>query len=265
MAGAWAESGSLPSIYFEVFEWTEARTLPPKYKLRVSKPPALQPIRYTPHFPFSRLALYSPLPRELLVRTPHSTPSTSTPAYTRIHALRSLSGLRFSHCWAPSRPPRSSPRPRWLRSTWCPWKRLLPPRPPPPSPQAPGLTRSPGHEVRGSLPSAPLEVTLARLRPGRRHPTGHDRPLRSPDWAGRPPRHSAPRALAGPNAWGSALPRPAASDPSPEENKRVRARGPLGLALPGPLPAGTPTKPEPLPRAPGLAYPSVPARFLPEG
>lgn len=116
MAGAWAESGSLPSIYFEVFEWTEARTLPPKYKLRVSKPPALQPIRYTPRFPFSRLALYSPLPRELLVRTPHSTPSTSTPAYTRIHALRSLSGLRFSPCWAPSRPPRSSPRPRWLRS-----------------------------------------------------------------------------------------------------------------------------------------------------
>ena len=33
MAGAWAESGSLPSIYFEVFEWTEPRALPPKYKL----------------------------------------------------------------------------------------------------------------------------------------------------------------------------------------------------------------------------------------
>ena len=40
MAGAWAESGSLPRTYFEVFEWTEARALPPKYKLSGPKSPA---------------------------------------------------------------------------------------------------------------------------------------------------------------------------------------------------------------------------------
>lgn len=137
-----------------------------------------------------------------------------------------------------------------------------------PSPTLPGLQAlpwSPGHEVRGSLPSAPFEVTLARLRPERRRPSGHERPLGSFDWAGRRPRHSAPRALVGPNAGsGAALPRPAASDPSPRGTKG-RPWGPLGPAHPGPLPSGTPTKPEPLARAPGLAYPSVPARFLPEG
>lgn len=59
-------------------------------------------------------------------------------------------------------------------------------------------------------------------------------------------------------------------DPPPLVNRarrktKGRAPGTLGQAGPGPLPAATPTKPEPLPRAPGLAYPSVPARFLPEG
>lgn len=43
MAGAQAESGSLPSIVFEVFEWTEARVLPPIYKLGGSKPAASSP------------------------------------------------------------------------------------------------------------------------------------------------------------------------------------------------------------------------------
>lgn len=52
MAGAWAESGSLPSTYFEVFEWTEVRALPPNYKLNRSKPPALQPIMYIPRLSF---------------------------------------------------------------------------------------------------------------------------------------------------------------------------------------------------------------------
>lgn len=118
--GSVGKSGSLPSIYFEVFEWTEARALPPKYKRSGSKPPALPLRRYTPRFPFSRLALYSPLPRELPACTPHPTPTTPTPAYTRIHALLSLSGLRLSPDRAPSRPPKPLPRPLCLRSTWCP-------------------------------------------------------------------------------------------------------------------------------------------------
>lgn len=51
----------------------------------------------------------------------------------------------------------------------------------------------------------------------------------------------------------------------PKGKQKLGLREPLGQAGFDPLPARTATKPEPLPRAPGLAYPSVPARFLPEG
>ena len=219
MAGAWAESGSLPSIYFEVFEWTEARALPPKYKLSGPKSAAAAHKVYSSLFSHVWPSTF-PSPGNsssaCLPQLPPP-PPPPTPESTRFsHFSASASPLAGHSAF----PPRPSHRPRCPRSTQCPWKRLLLPRPPPPSAPDPGLTGSPDHEVRGSLPSAPLEVTLARLRPGRRRPSDHARPLRSPDWAGRRPRHSAPRALAGPNAGsGTALPRPAANDPSRKGNK----------------------------------------------
>lgn len=216
------------SIYFEVFEWTEAQALPPNYKCSGSKLPALQPIRYTPRFLFSRQALYSPFPREL-VCTPHSTPATPIPTYTRIHALSSLSALRLSPCGAPRRPPRPSPRSLCLRSTWCPWKRILPPRPPPLSPPAPDLTREP--RPRGpQLPPAcspRSDSGLARL--GEEAPSWPRRPLHPPDWAGRRPRHTSPRALAQPKAGsGAAFPDPPLVSKAQRKTKG-RAPGPMWL------------------------------------
>lgn len=60
----------------------------------------------------------------------------------RIHALLSLSALLLSLAGHPPAP-RALSRPLCLRSTWCPWKRILPPRPPPSPPPTPGLTREP--------------------------------------------------------------------------------------------------------------------------
>lgn len=91
MAGAQAESGSLPSIYFEVFEWTEARALPPKYKLSGSKLPAFLPIRQIPRFPFSRQALP-------LLSLPPRTPRLQASFNSRHpHPSQQEESMRFPH------------------------------------------------------------------------------------------------------------------------------------------------------------------------
>ena len=143
MAGAWAEGGSLPSIYFEVFEWMESCTLAPKYKRRGSKLPAFLSIRYTPRFPFSRQALYSPFPRELLVCTPHPIPATPIPPSKNPSASLTFRPLSFSRLGIQP-PPRPFSRPLCLGSTCRPRKATLPPRPPLSPPPALGLTRESG-------------------------------------------------------------------------------------------------------------------------
>lgn len=172
MAGAYAESGSLPSIYFEVFEWTETQALPPNYKCSGSKPPGLLPIRYTPHFPFPRRPSTLPSPENSSARLTQLPPPPSQPTQesTRFPHFLASAFLLAGHPAAPHPPARSSPRSLGLRNTWCPWKGILPPRPPPPSP---GLNREPRPRGPRFLPAAPLEVTLAWLGPGRRRPRGH--------------------------------------------------------------------------------------------
>lgn len=226
----------MPTIYFEVFEWTEAQALPPNYTRSGSKAPALQPTSGAPRSPFSLQALYSPFP-ENSPGTPHSTPAAPISTYTRIHALSSLSAPCLSPWGAPSRPPKTSPRSLRRRSSCCPRKRILPPRPPPQSPRLQTSPGNPDHEVRDSLPHAPHEVTPARLR--EEVPSWPRRPLHPPDWAGRRPRHTSPRALAQPNTGsGAALPDPPLVSRAQRETKgrapRPVARPILARSPPGP-------------------------------
>lgn len=167
--------------------------------LQTTSPPSHQVIST---FSFLPRVLYSPFPREL-VCTPPSTPATPIPTYRRIHTPPSLSALRLSLRGAPGHPPttppRLSPRSLGLRNTWCPWKRILPPRPPPPAPPAPGLTR----EARPRGPRLPPGCSPRRdsglARPGEEAPSWPRRPPHPPDWAGRRPHHTSPRALAQPD------------------------------------------------------------------
>lgn len=134
----------------------------------------------------------------------------------------------------------------------------------------PGHQASPGHpgrEVRAFLPPAPLQVTPARFSPGRGALVATPGLFTLPTGPGGGRRHTSPQRpcpAAERPEWRRS-PRPAAGKPSPKGNKGPGS-GPhsakLALAR---SPPGRPTKPEPLPRAAGLAYPSVPARFLPEG
>lgn len=146
-------AGSLPCTYFEVFEWTEARALPPKYKLSGPNHQLL-PKRYIPQFSFHGWPSTLPSPGNSRLHASLNFPHPF--AYTRIH-------VRFSHFSASTSPlaGHSASRQGRLPQTPLPEKYLVPlrrlllPRPSPLSPPDPGLTGSPDHEVRGSLPSAP--------------------------------------------------------------------------------------------------------------
>lgn len=154
-----------------------------------------------------RPSLYSPFPRELLVCKPHSTPATPTPANKK-NACASLTCRPPTFPWlgihplpGPSPGPSAGAVPGALGSEFS--RRALPHR----LPRLQALPGNPDHEVRGFLPPAPLEVTPAWQDLGRRCPRGHNRPLHPPNWAGRRPRNTSPRALARPNAGsGAALP-----------------------------------------------------------
>lgn len=170
MAGAWAESGSLPSAYFVRFEWTESRTLPPKCESRGPEPPASLPLGSTPRLPLSPQALCSPFPRPHA----HSTPATPTPATKDPRAALTSRPPSF----LPAGPP---PAPAALSPAAPPGKCLTPSEAntpaalPTPSP-ARAVRPHPGTQATRSalssrpLPS-PLRVTLAWLNPGREAPS----------------------------------------------------------------------------------------------
>lgn len=162
---------------------------------------------------------------------------------------------RTIHALLPGRPPPGlAPRPLRRRSTCCPWKPRLQ--------ASPG---NPGHEVCGFPPPAPPEVTPVWLSPGSGALVAMTGLSTLPPGPGGGRATHLPAPLPGRPPGGAPLSPTRRWQTESERKQRARLRAPLRQACPGPLPAGTPTKPEPLPRAPGLAYPSVPARFLPEG
>lgn len=233
MAGAQPESGSLPSVYFEVFEWTEARALPPNYKLSGSKPAAFKFTRYTPHFLSSRQALYSPFSRELLASTSHSTPATPIPAYTRIHAPLTFRSppVRLLSTQSPCQTPYLAPLPeKYLVSL----EGITLAAPSPTISPAPGLTREP-------RPRGPWFALACSPRSDSRMARPEEE---TPSW----PRQASPpsrlgRAAAAPHI--SLRPcraqrlelrrssRSAASEPSPEGNKGSGFQPALARSPPG--------------------------------
>lgn len=226
MAGAQPESGSLPSVYFEVFEWTEARALPPNYKLSGSKPAAFKFTRYTPRFPSSRQALYSPFSRELLASTSHSTPATPIPAYTRIHAPLTFRSppVRLLSTQSPCQTPYLAPLPeKYLVSL----EGITLAAPSPTISPAPGLTREP-------RPRGPWFALACSPRSDSRMARPEEETPSWPRQASPPSRlgraaaapHTSPCALAGPNAWScAALPdRPLASRAQRETKGRASSR-----------------------------------------
>lgn len=192
-------------------------------------------------FSFPPQALYSPFPREL-VRTPHSTPATPIPTYTRIHALPSLSGLRVSPCGAPSRPPAPS---KVLSAVARPEKYLVPLEGNTPAAPSPTLSRPyPGTQATRSAvpPGCSPRSDSCLARPGEEAPSWPRRPLHPPDWAGRRPHHTSPRALAQPNTGsGAAFPDPPLVSQAQRETKS-RAPGPTWLGRPWPALRGDPNK-----------------------
>lgn len=128
MAGAWAESGSLPTVYFVQFEWTERHALSRQsIKSTGPKSPASQPIRYTPRFRLSRPALSSPFPRwqaSLNSRHPHAShreptrgshfPPSSFPLAGPPPAPKALSpAARAEKCRMLSEAKTPAPSPPW--------------------------------------------------------------------------------------------------------------------------------------------------------
>lgn len=161
--------------------------------------------------------------------------------------------------------PRALSRPLCRSSTWCPWKRILPPRPPPSPPSTPGLTRESRPRGPRFPPARSPRSDSCLARSGEEVPSWPQQ-ASSPSQLGRAAaaQYISPRPCPAERREWRRSPRPPLVNQAPRKTKG-RAPSTLGQAGPGPLPAATPTKPEPLPRAPGLAYPSVPARFLPEG
>lgn len=212
----------MPSIYFEVFEWTEVRALPPKYKLSGSKLPAFLPIRYTPRFPFSRQALP-------LLSLPPRTPRLQASFNSRHpHPSQQEESTRFPH-FPPSYfplaghppAPRALSRPLCLRSTWCPWKRILPPRPPPSPPPTPGLTREPRPRGPQFPPARSPRSDSCLAGSGEEVPSWLQQ-ASSPSRLGRAAaaQSISPRPCPAERREWRRSPRPAANEPSLKENKR---------------------------------------------
>lgn len=173
-------------------------------------------------------------------------PSTllSLPPRTRLHAslnsrhphpnLHRNPRAFLTFCPPPFSLRGTQPSPKALSAVALPEDYLVPleantPAAPSPtfSPRLQTSPENPGHEVRGSLPPAPLEVTPAWL--GSEAPSWPRRPLHPPDWAGRRPRHTSPRALAQPNTGsGAAFPDPPLVSGAHRETKG-RAPGPTWL------------------------------------
>lgn len=81
MAGEYAESGSLPTIYSEMFEWTEARSVPPlnfSRPKRASSPPGILHIFLSPErpstLPSPENSLNSRHPHPSLLKDPRAPP-----------------------------------------------------------------------------------------------------------------------------------------------------------------------------------------------
>lgn len=243
MAGAWAESGSLPCTYFEVFEWTQARALPPKYKLSGPKSPAASQKAYSTVFFSHGWPSTLPSPgNSSSARLTQLPPPAPTPESTRFsHFSASASPLAGHSASRQGRLPDPAARevPSALGGDYsC---RALPH-------SLLRIQALPGAQTtRSAVPSRPLPSNGLSLDSAR----GGGAPVTTPGLSalstgpGGGRATQLPRALAGPNAGsGTALPRPAANDPSRKGNKAsgpgVRSAWP-SLARPPPGPQQSPS------------------------